>query len=231
VFVTNGRRADLLVALVKTDPDARPPHCGLSLMLVKKALPGVEVGRDFDKMAFPHVDTCEIAFRDVALPPDALLGGEEGHGLSQLLDGLELGRILIAASAVGLARCALTQAVRYARTRTAFGHPIANHQAIQIELAEMATGIEAARQLTRAAAREKEAAGRADMLSGMAKLMASETALAAVTGAVRVHGGYGYIRGQAVERLYREAPLYIVGEGTNEIQKIVIARRLFETME
>ncbi|MEX2650227.1 MAG: acyl-CoA dehydrogenase family protein [Alphaproteobacteria bacterium] len=229
VFVTNGRRAGLLLTLVKTDPAAEPAHRGMSLLLIEKSLLGVTVGKDFDKMAYGHVDTCAITYEDVAVPADGLLGGETGRGFAWLLDGLELGRVMIAASAVGLAQAALVQAVSYARTRRSFSRPIAEHQAIQLELADMATGIEAARQLTLEAAREKGRAGRADRLSGMAKLFASETALKVATGALRVHGGYGYIKGYAVERLFREAPLYIVGEGTNEILKIVIARRLLET--
>ncbi|HUF45585.1 MAG TPA: acyl-CoA dehydrogenase family protein [Aestuariivirgaceae bacterium] len=228
VFVTNGRKAGLLLALVRTHPGAEPPARGMSLLLIDKTTPGVTVGTDTPKMAYRHVDTCEINYDGVPVPADCLLGGTPNRGLALLLDGLELGRILIAASAVGLAQAALSQAVVYARSRIAFGKPIADHQAIQLELAGMATKIEAARQLTREAARQKEGSGRADMASAMAKLFASETALEVTTSALRIHGGYGYVRGYAVERLFREAPLYIVGEGTNEIQKLVIARRLLE---
>ncbi|WP_205014758.1 acyl-CoA dehydrogenase family protein [Rhodoligotrophos appendicifer] len=228
IFVTNGRRAGVLLALARTDPAATKPSRGMSLMLVDKARAGVEVGGDFSKMAHGLVDTCEIHYADVDLPAESLLGGEPGRGLSWLLDGLELGRIMIAASAVGLGEAALAAATRYSLERCSFGKPIAEHQAVQLELATMATKIEAARQLTYEAARRKESDGRADMISGMAKLFASETALEVATGALRIHGGYGYIRGYAVERFFREAPLYIVGEGTNEIQKLVIARRLLE---
>ncbi len=230
VFVTNGQRAGLLLALVKTDSAAEPPHRGMSLLIVEKSLPGVTVGQDFHKMAYGQVDTCEIHYQDVPVPADCLIGGTTGRGFAWLLDGLEFGRIMIAASAVGLARAAMAQAVAYARIRHSFGRAIAEHQAIQLELAGMATRVEAARQLTLEAARQKDRAGRADMLSCMAKLFASETALEVTTSALRVHGGYGYIKGYAVERFFREAPLFIVGEGTNEIQKIVIARRLLETM-
>lgn len=230
IFVTNGQRAGLLLALVRTDTAAEPAHRGMSLLLVEKGLPGVTAGQDFHKMAYGQVDTCEIHYQDVSVPADCLLGGTPGQGLAWLLDGLEFGRIMIAASAVGLAQAAMVQAVAYARIRHSFGRAIAEHQAIQLELAGMATRIEAARQLTLEAARQKDCAGRADMLAGMAKLFASETALEVATSALRVHGGYGYIKGYAVERLFREAPLFIVGEGTNEIQKIVIARRLLETM-
>jgi len=225
VFVTNGRRAGLLVVLVKTDPAASPAHRGLSLFLVEKTDEGVAVEADLPKMAYGLVDTCEVVLEDAVVPAGRLLG-EEGRGLAILLDGLELGRVMIAASAVGLAQAALDQAVSYATTRRTFGRPIGEHQAIQMALADMATRVEAARRLTLHAAREKEERGRADMASGMAKLFASETALEVATGALRIHGGYGYVRGQSVERLFREAPLYIVGEGTNEIQKLVIARRL-----
>lgn len=228
VFVTNGRKAGLLLALVKTDPGAEPPARGMSLLLIEKTTPGVTVGADTAKMAYRHVDTCEIHYDDAPVAADCLLGGTPGRGLAWLLDGLELGRILIAASAVGLAQAALSHALAYARGRIAFGQPIASHQAIQLELAGMATKIEAARQLTWEAARQKQDMGRADMASAMAKLFASETALEVSASAMRIHGGYGYVRGYAVERLFREAPLYIVGEGTNEIQKLVIARRLLE---
>lgn len=228
VFVTNGASAGLLMALVRTDPAASPPHRGMSLLLVEKTDPGVSVGPKLSKMAYGHVDTCEIAYEDALIPGDRLLGDRPGKGLAMLLDGLELGRILIAASAVGLAQASLDAAIAYARTRRTFGKPIRDHQAIQLSLADMATRIEAARHLTLEAARQKQASGCADMASGMAKLFASETALAIATDALRVHGGYGYVRGYAVERYFREAPLYIVGEGTNEIQKLVIARRLLE---
>lgn len=227
VFVTNGRSAGLFVVLVKTDPGAVPAHRGMSLMLVEKSDPGVTVGPSLSKMAYGLVDTCEVGFMDVAVPAARLLG-VTGKGLGTLLSALELGRIMIAASAVGLAQSALEAALAYARIRRTFGKPIAEHQAVQLELAGMATRIEAARQLTLKAARDKQEQGRADLSAGMAKLFASETALAAATSALRIHGGYGFIKGQAVERLFREAPLYIVGEGTNEIQKLVIARRLLE---
>lgn len=228
IYVTNGRSAGLLLALVKTDPKAEPAHRGLSLFLVEKAAAGVEVGGEFHKMAYDHVDTCEIRYVDARLAAEQLLGGTEGKGLQQLLDGLEVGRILIAASATGLASAALQEAIGFARQRVTFGKPIAQHQAIQLALADMATRIEAGRLLTREASRQKHAGGRADLATGMAKLFCSEACLDAVGGALRIHGGAGYIKGTAVERYFREAPLYIVGEGTNEIQKLVIARRLLE---
>jgi alkylation response protein AidB-like acyl-CoA dehydrogenase len=165
------------------------------------------------------------------VPKAALVGGEAGRGLQQLFDGLEVGRIAIAASAVGLAADALNEARRYAGERKAFGVTIDQHQAVQLRLAEMATKLVAARLITREAAQVKAAGQRADMISGMAKLFASEACSEITADALRIHGGYGYVSGFAVERLYREAPLYIVGEGTNDIQKLVIARRILEGHE
>lgn len=228
VFVTNGARANLLLVLTKTNPIAVPPKGGMSLFLVEKAMPGVSVASTFHKMAYHLVDTVELVFEEAEIPETALLGGREGRGLSQLLDGLDVGRIAIGASAVGLASSALSEARRYAKTRSAFGVTIDHHQAVQLRLAEMATRLMTARLIVAEAAKKKEGGSRADILSGMAKLYASEACLKIVEDAVRVHGGYGYISDYAVERLYREAPLYVVGEGTNDIQKIVIARQLLE---
>jgi alkylation response protein AidB-like acyl-CoA dehydrogenase len=230
-FVTNGARATLLLALVKTDPAAQPAKNGISLLLIDKDAPGVKVAGTFDKMAYGHVDTVEILLEDARVPKAALVGGEAGRGLQQLFDGLEVGRIAIAASAVGLAADALNEARRYAGERKAFGVTIDQHQAVQLRLAEMATKLVAARLITREAAQVKAAGQRADMISGMAKLFASEACSEITADALRIHGGYGYVSGFAVERLYREAPLYIVGEGTNDIQKLVIARRILEGHE
>jgi len=230
-FVTNGARAALLLALVKTDPAAQPAKNGISLLLIDKDAPGVKVAGTFDKMAYGHVDTVEILLDDARVPRAALVGGEAGRGLQQLFDGLEVGRIAIAASAVGLAADALNEARRYAGERKAFGVTIDQHQAVQLRLAEMATKLVAARLITREAAEVKAAGQRADMISGMAKLFASEACSEITADALRIHGGYGYVSGFAVERLYREAPLYIVGEGTNDIQKLVIARRILEGHE
>ena len=228
IYVTNGARASLLAVLVKTDPAAVPAKTGMSLLLVDAAQPGVTVGGTYRKMAYGHVDTVEIVFQDAPAPVQAVLGGKLGRGLSQLLDGLEVGRLAIAASAVGLAAAALAEARRYASERRAFGVTIENHQAIQLRLADMATRLVAARLLTAEAARQKDTGARADMVCGMAKLYASEACLDIVGDALRIHGGHGYINDYAIERLYREAPLYIVGEGTNDIQKILIARRMLE---
>jgi alkylation response protein AidB-like acyl-CoA dehydrogenase len=230
-FVTNGARATLLLALVKTDPAAQPAKNGISLLLIDKDAPGVKVAGTFDKMAYGHVDTVEILLDDARVPKAGLVGGEAGRGLQQLFDGLEVGRIAIAASAVGLAADALNEARRYAGERKAVGVTIDQHQAVQLRLAEMATKLVAARLITREAAEVKAAGQRADMISGMAKLFASEACSEITADALRIHGGYGYVSGFAVERLYREAPLYIVGEGTNDIQKLVIARRILEGHE
>jgi alkylation response protein AidB-like acyl-CoA dehydrogenase len=230
-FVTNGARASLLLTLVKTDATANPAKNGISLLLVDKDAPGVKVAGTFHKMAYGHVDTVEILLDDARVPKTALVGGAAGRGLQQLFDGLEVGRIAIAASAVGLAADALNEARRYAGERKAFGTTIDQHQAVQLRLAEMATKLVAARLMTREAAQVKAAGGRADMISGMAKLFASEACSEIAADALRIHGGYGYVSEFAVERLYREAPLYIVGEGTNDIQKLVIARRILEGHE
>lgn len=226
IFVTNGDKAGLLLVLVKTDPAAKPAKNGMSLLLVEKAVTGVTISGTYDKMGFHHVDTCEIKFDGIKVGGDCLLGGKPGQGLSQILSGLETGRLAIAASANGLAIAALEESIRYARERKAFGSEIAGFQGIQFRLAEMASRLAAARAMTADAASAKAAGRNADMLCAMAKLVASEAAFETVTDAVRIHGGYGYIRTVQVERLFREAPLYIVGEGTNDIQKLVIARRL-----
>jgi alkylation response protein AidB-like acyl-CoA dehydrogenase len=231
IFVTNGARASLLAVLAKTDPGAVPSKRGISLLLVDADGPGVAAGSSFGKMAHPHVDTVEILFQEAVLPPDAILGDAPGRGMQQLLDGLEVGRLAIAASAVGLAAAALAEARRFAAGRRAFGVSIDQHQAVQLRLAEMATRLVAARLLTAEAARLKDSGARADMACGMAKLFASEACLATVGDALRIHGGHGLIQDFAVERLYREAPLYVVGEGTNDIQKLLIARRMLAGAE
>ena len=231
IFVTNGGRAGLLLVLAKTDPAAQPAKKGISLFLVEKETSGIRQGSTFHKMAYGLVDTVEIVLDGATVPSTALLGEVSGRGLQQLFDGLEVGRIAIAASAVGLSADALNEARRYAAERQAFGTTIDQHQAVQLKLAEMATKLVAARLMTREAAKVKESGRRADMISGMAKLFASEACVEITNAALRIHGGYGYIAEFPVERLYREAPLYIVGEGTNDIQKLVIARRIIEGQE
>ncbi len=230
-WITNAQRATLLTALVKTDLDADPPHRGTSTLIVEKDpeqdVAGLSI-RPLEKLGYKGLETCNVAFDGVRVPVTNLLGGEEGSGFRQFMAAIELGRVNIAARGVGLAQAALDAALRYARERETFGKPIAEHQAIQLKLATMATRIEAARQLTLHAARRKQSGERADLEAGMAKLFASEVALECATEAMRVHGGYGYSPEYLVERLYRDAPLLVIGEGTNEIQQLVIARRLLE---
>ncbi len=231
IYATNGGRADLLMVLAKTNRAAVKLSQSMSLLLVPKATPGLAVGATYRKMGFHLVDTVEIRFEQVKLGADAMLGEQEGKGFPQLMESLEVGRIAIAASAVGVAAASLKAAMRFASERKAFGKPIDQHQAIELRLAEMATKLLAARQVTRLAAETKQAGGRADMVSAMAKLYASEAAAEITQDAIRVHGGHGYIADYQVERLHREALLYLVGEGTNDINKLVIARRLREGSE
>jgi len=224
-YVTNGRRATLLLVLAK-HRQATGEKPRISLLLVEKTLPNLQVTSVFDKMAFGLVDTVQIELDAVPVPKSRLLGGVEGKGFAQLMDSLEIGRIAIASSAVGLATSALAEAKRYAGEREAFGVTIDKHQAIQLKLADMATKLVAARLITHEAASAKEKGGRCDMIGAMAKIFASDAALEIALDAVRIHGGAGYIRDQTVERLYREALLYTIGEGTNDINRLVIARRL-----
>ena len=226
MFVTNGRHGDTFVVLAKTDPGANPPYRGMSLLLVEKGHPGFQVSRDLSKLGYKGVETVELVFDAVPVPVANLIGGAEGAGFKQIMAGLELGRINVAARGVGVAQAAFEAEIRYAQVRETFGRPIAEHQAIQLKLADMATKIEAARLLTLEAARLKDAGERADLAAGMAKLFASETAHEVALEAMRIHGGYGYTTEFPVERYYRDAPLLIIGEGTNEIQRLVIARQL-----
>jgi alkylation response protein AidB-like acyl-CoA dehydrogenase len=225
MFVTNGREGNLYALVCKTDPQADPPHKGMSLLIAEKG-PGVTVSRDIEKIGYKGVDTVEVVFEDFRVPTANLLGGVEGHGMQQVLNGLEVGRINIASRAVGVARAAFEHAIRYAQQRETFGKPICEHQAIQLKLADMATRIEAARLLVRQAAYKKDHGERCDLEAGMAKLFASETCGWVTLEAMRVLGGYGYTKEFPVERFYRDAPLMIIGEGTNEIQRQVIARQL-----
>jgi isovaleryl-CoA dehydrogenase len=225
-YVTNGEKATLLLTLVKhprAEGEAKPK---ISLLLVEKAFPNVTVTSTFEKTAFHLVDTVQIEMDGVAVPRTQLLGGVEGKGFSQLMEALEIGRIAIAISAVGLAANALSEAKRYASERVTFGVTIDRHQAIQLKLANMATKLVAARLLAMEAAWAKERGGRCDMITAMAKMYASDAALEIAHDAVVVHGGAGYIQEYVVERLHREALLYTIGEGTNDINRIVIARRM-----
>lgn len=229
-WITNARRAELIALMVKTDPGARPMHKGISILLVEKqgddGLAGFHLSRDLPKLGYKGVESCEMAFDDMRVPRSAVLGGAEGQGFPQMMKGLEVGRLQVASRALGVGRAALEDSLKYAQEREAFGKPIWQHQSIGNYLAEMATKLTAARQLTLHAARAFEAGRRADMEAGMAKLFASEVGMQIALDAIRIHGGYGYSTEFDVERYFRDAPLMIVGEGTNEIQKNVIARQL-----
>jgi alkylation response protein AidB-like acyl-CoA dehydrogenase len=224
-WITNARRAQLVALLCKTDPTATPAHRGISILLVEKG-PGFSLSRDLPKLGYKGVESCEIAFDDFRVPSAALLGEREGQGFQQMMRGLEIGRIQVASRALGVGRAALEDALRYAQERESFGVPIWKHQSIGNYLADMATKLTAARQLVLYAARRYDAGERADMEAGMAKLFASESAMQITLDAIRIHGGYGYSTEFDVERYFRDAPLMIVGEGTNEIQRNVIARQL-----
>jgi alkylation response protein AidB-like acyl-CoA dehydrogenase len=227
MWITNARRSQLIALLCKTDPDARPAHKGMSILLAQHGR-GLVVSRDMPKLGYKGVESCELVFDDFAVPASALLGGVEGDGFAQFMRGLEIGRIQVAARAVGVGRAALEDALRYAQQRESFGKPIWQHQSVGNYLADMATKLEAARQLVLYAARCYDAGGRCDMEAGMAKLFASETAMEIALNAVRIHGGSGYSTEFDVERYFRDAPLMIVGEGTNEIQRNVITRELIK---
>ncbi|MGW2486379.1 acyl-CoA dehydrogenase family protein [Streptomyces sp. NPDC001606] len=224
-WITNSRRSRLIALLCRTDPEARPAHRGISILLAEHG-PGLTVSRDLPKLGYKGVESCELTFEDYRAPADAVLGGVPGKGFGQMMKGLETGRLQVAARALGVGRAALEDALAYAQARESFGKPIWQHQSVGNYLADMATSLTAARQLTLYAAREAEAGRRVDMEAGMAKLFASETAMQIALNAVRIHGGYGYSTEFDVERYFRDAPLMIVGEGTNEIQRNVIVGQL-----
>ncbi|MCV7011948.1 acyl-CoA dehydrogenase family protein [Mycolicibacterium madagascariense] len=224
-WITNARRSGLIALLCKTDPRATPAHRGISIVLVEHG-DGLTVSRDLPKLGYKGVESCELAFTDYRIPATAILGGEPGRGFAQMMKGLETGRIQVAARALGVATAALEDALAYAQQRESFGQPIWKHQAVGHYLADMATKLTAARQLTLHAADRYDGGERADMEAGMAKLFASEAAMEIALNAVRIHGGYGYSTEYDVERYFRDAPLMIVGEGTNEIQRNVIASQL-----
>jgi alkylation response protein AidB-like acyl-CoA dehydrogenase len=226
-WISNGIHGACFALLVKTDLAAEPRHRGMSLFLAEKG-PGFTVSRKLEKLGYKGIDSAELVFDNYRVPADRLIGGVEGLGLKHALSGLELGRINVASRGVGIAQAALDESLRYAQLRKTFGKPIAEHQAIQLKLADMATRTEAARLLTRRAADLYDQGVRCDMEAGMAKLFATETALENATEAMRVHGGYGYSTEFPVERLYRDAPLLVIGEGTNELQRIIIARQLVQ---
>ncbi|MDP7737498.1 acyl-CoA dehydrogenase family protein [Mycobacterium paragordonae] len=224
-WISNARRSGLIALLVKTDPNATPRHRGISVLLVEHG-PGLTVSRDLPKLGYKGVESCELSFDDFRVRASAVLGGVAGEGFSQMMKGLETGRIQVAARALGVATAALEDALDYAQQRESFGQPIWKHQAVGHYLADMATKLTAARQLTRYAAQRYDSGQRCDMEAGMAKLFASEVAMEIALNAVRIHGGYGYSTEYDVERYFRDAPLMIVGEGTNEIQRNVIAAQL-----
>jgi len=226
-WITNARRSGLVALLCKTDPKARPAHAGISIILAEPG-PGFTVSRDLPKLGYKGVESCELTFDDYRVPDTALLGEREGEGFAQMMRGLEIGRIQVASRALGVGQAALDDALRYAQQREAFGKPIWKHQSVGNYLADMATKLTAARQLVLYAARCYDSGRRADMEAGMAKLFASETAMEVALDAMRIYGGYGYSTEFDVERYFRDAPLMIVGEGTNEIQRNVIARQLVQ---
>ncbi|MBY4382594.1 acyl-CoA dehydrogenase family protein [Rhodococcus fascians] len=225
-WITNARHANVLPVLVKTDTTTTPAHKGMSLLLIDTTTDGFEVQRDMGKLGYKGTESCEITFTDVRVPVDAVLGGVEGRGLQQALSGLEIGRLNIAGRSVGIAQAAYDAALEYAKQRTAFGQPIAEFQAIQLKIADIATQLQAARLMTYWAASQADSGKRVDMEAGMAKYFASEAAITASLEAMRIHGGYGYSTEFVVERLYRDAPLMAIGEGTNDIMRTVIAKSL-----
>ena len=225
-WITNARHADPLPVLVKTDPQAQPRHRGMTILLIERDTPGFTVGKDLGKLGYKGPESSEVFFQDCRVPIESALGEAEGHGLQQALSALEFGRVNIAGRAVGVAQACLDRALDYAQERHAFGRPIADFQAIQLKLADMATEVQAARLLTWWAASALDAGRRADMETGMAKLYASEVCIKAALEAMRIHGGYGYSTELEIERLYRDAPLMAIGEGTNDILRTVIARQL-----
>jgi alkylation response protein AidB-like acyl-CoA dehydrogenase len=230
-WITNARHADPLPVLVKTDPQAQPRHRGMSILMVEAGTPGLSLGKDLDKLGYKGTESAEVFLADCLVPAANLLGAEEGRGLQQALSALEFGRVNIAGRAVGVAQASLDRALAYAAQRHAFGRPIAEFQAIQLKLADMATEVQAARLLTWWAAAALDAGRRADLETGMAKLYASEICIKASLEAMRIHGGYGYSTEYEVERFYRDAPLMAIGEGTNDILRTVIARRLYGALE
>jgi alkylation response protein AidB-like acyl-CoA dehydrogenase len=226
MFITNARYGTMLAVAAKTDPKAKPAYAGISMFAVEKNESGPTVSRQLKKLGYKGIDTCEVLFEDLPVPKDNLIGGVEGQGFKQVLSALEVGRINVAARAVGVGQAAFDNAIRYAQQRSAFGKAIAEHQAVQLLLADMGTRLQAARLMVEHAATKKDAGERCDVEAGMAKLFASEACAKMTLDALRVLGGYGYMAEFPVERFYRDAPLMMIGEGTNEIQALVIARGL-----
>jgi alkylation response protein AidB-like acyl-CoA dehydrogenase len=225
-WITNARHSNVLPVLVKTDPTAEPRHKGMSVMLVDATSEGFSVSKDIGKLGYKGTESCEVILDNVRVPVSALLGGVEGRGMQQVLSGLEIGRLNIAARSVGIAQAAWDAALSYSKQREAFGQPISDFQAIQLKLADIATNLQAARLLTYWAASKADSGERIEMEAGMAKYFASEAAISASMEAMRVHGGYGYSTEYVVERLYRDSILMSIGEGTNDIMKTIIAKSL-----
>lgn len=228
MWITNARYGNTFLLLAKTDAGAKPAHRGMGAFVIEKGAPGLVVSRDIDKLGYKTVETCELHFQDFAVPAENLIGGVEGEGFSHVMTGLEAERLNVAARGLGVAQAAFEEAIKYAQQRVTFGKPIAQHQLIQAKLAEMATKIEASRLLIESAAEKKDRGERCDLEAGMAKLFATETAAEVSFEAMRVLGGNGYSKDFPVERFYRDAPLVVIGGGTNELQKLIIARRLLE---
>jgi alkylation response protein AidB-like acyl-CoA dehydrogenase len=226
MWITNGRYGNTFVLAAKTDPAADPPYAGISAFVVEKGGAGFHVTRDIDKLGYKGVETCELYFDNFFVPAKNLIGGREGEGFKQIMTGLESERLNVAARGIGLARAAFEDAIHYAQMRHTFGKPICEHQTIQIKLADMGTRIEAARLLVYSAAAKRDRGERCDLEAGMAKLFATETAQEVALEALRVYGGAGYAKDHRVERYYRDAPLLIVGGGTNELQRLIIAKGL-----
>ncbi len=228
MFITNGSNGNLFIVVSKTDLNAEPKYKGISCFIVKKTDKGFSIGQKLNKLGYRGVDTCELLFQECEIPLNRLLGTEEGKGFTQVMDGLETGRINVAARAVGVAKVALDMSITYAKNRETFGKKIKDHQMIQAMIATMATKIEAANLLVDNAAKLKDKGQRVDLESAMAKLYASEICQEVCMDAMRIHGGYGYVKDLPIERFYRDAPLMIIGEGTNEIMKLLIAKRIYE---
>lgn len=233
-WISNAIQGHASALLVKTDPSAQPRYTGMSMLIVTKmnpetgeALPGIRNGQKLEKLGYKGIDSGEFVFEDYECDAElSLVGGEEGQGFFMATGGLEIGRINIAARSVGIARRALRESVAYSQTRKTMGKPICEHQAIQLKLGDMAAKTRAAELLVEDAARAYDTGARIDMEAGMAKYFASETAVEVATEAMRIHGGYGYSKEYVIERLYRDAPLMCIGEGTNEMQRIIIAKQL-----
>jgi alkylation response protein AidB-like acyl-CoA dehydrogenase len=228
MWITNARHGNTFLLLAKTDPGSQPAHRGMSAFVIEKGAPGMNVSRDIEKLGYKGVETCELHFSDFPVPVENLIGGAEGQGFKQVMTGLEAERLNVAARGLGIARAAFEEAIRYAQRRTTFGKPIAEYQTIQNKLADMATHIEASRLLIYSACEKRDRGERCDLEAGMAKLFATETAAEVAFEAMRILGANGYSKDFPVERYYRDAPLVVIGGGTNELQRLIIARNLLK---